>query len=190
MMQRRVGQHHTKLIILGGDASKLQLLRGKQNRPSNRRQQYFSIGRKPNQVTCYFKTPRHQRKRLFLPELSCTQGGVGRWISGIAGEVKASKSLDGDNLAFSEKQGCPADRFDVVGDHCRAFMQRKRRTAAGASNWLRMEAAIGGVVILTAAIAIHRPRTHGGIRPVVGQSEDDSVTRPAIDAADVGIAVS
>src|ERR1700683_5400781 len=104
--------------------------------------------------------------------------------------MKASNSLDGDNLAFSEKQGCPADRFDVVGDHCRAFMQRKRRTAAGASNWLRMDAAIGGVVIVTAAIAIHRPRTHGGIRPVVGQSEDDSVTRPAIDAADVGIAVS
>src|ERR1700734_1293386 len=62
------------------------------------------------------------------------------------------------------------------------------RPTIGASDGLRVEAAIERIAVLIRAKGVHRPALHGGARAVVRKALDDGVTRTAVGAVDIWIA--
>src|SRR5579863_484432 len=69
-------------------------------------------------------------------------------------------------------------------------MKRVSGSAHWASNWLRVKAAVAGVVIFRSTEIIQRPNMHGGVGSVVRQIQDDRLAWPAVRAVDVGISAT
>src|ERR1019366_9482084 len=67
--------------------------------------------------------------------------------------------------------------------------RRERRAARRASVRLRVEAPVGGVLILGAALFAHGEARHGGVRPVVRNVADDGLPRAAIGAVGESVPV-
>src|ERR1035437_9041061 len=72
---------------------------------------------------------------------------------------------------------------------CLRDLAGERGTARRARIRLRMEAAVGGVVVLGAALRAHGEGRHGGVRPVVRDVADDGVPRAAVGAVGEGVPV-
>src|ERR1019366_6055843 len=71
---------------------------------------------------------------------------------------------------------------DGQAEACPTGLRRERRTARRAGVRLGVEAPVGGVLILGAALLAHGEARHGGVRPVVRDVADDGVPRAAVGA--------
>jgi hypothetical protein len=70
MLERRVGQHDSEIMILWRYALKLKPCRREDNRTGQRGQQCFSIRREDNEFPCNLDIFRHDGEGLFFPILS------------------------------------------------------------------------------------------------------------------------
>jgi len=124
----------------------------------------------------------HHGEGLLLAVLAFAQARDGFGIACIAGEVIAAEALDGNDLAAQQaRQGFG----DGVARH---IPQRELRTAYGTGIRLRMEAAVGRVVVFAPAGRAHFKSRHAGVRPVVGQMARQRIARAAMRAVDEGVA--
>ncbi len=187
MVQRRVRQHHAEIMLVRSNAGQPHTRRGENDGAGRRKEQSFRFGRQFDDFTRQLDSGGHHGKRLFAAELPFAQRGDRFWMTRITTEVIAADPLHGHNFACSKKFGGFAEAGCVPNNRaCRRF-ERIVRTAVWASNWLSMEAAVAGVVILLAAEFIHGPLPHGSSRTIVWQTVDHAKARTAIRAIDVRV---
>ena len=119
---------------------------------------------------------RHHRERLLLAPLAGAQPRHCVLVRGVAGQVVAAQALDGEDGSRAQQR--------------HGFLQRHReaRPAGGTRDRLRMEAPIGGVLVLAAAVGAHRESGHRRVRPVVRDGPDDREAGPALRAVDERVA--
>jgi len=107
-----------------------------------------------------------------------SEAGDGVLVGRVAGEVIAPEALDGEDRAL-------ADQVDRVLER-----QRELRPARGAADRLRVEAAVGRVLVLSPAVRAHREAGHRRRTPVVRDAAHDREARPALCAVHERIAVT
>ena len=138
---------------------------------------------------------RHQCERLDVAALEPAQAADRLGTGGIAGELVAAQTLDGDDFALLQQA---ADGIDIVQHRVLVEAdrpavetdQRRPRPTGVAGDRLGMEAPVGGVLVLGAAGRAHGERRHGGGRPIVGQAPDDGQARAAVGAIGERVAVA
>ena len=99
-------------------------------------------------------------------------------VRGVAGQVIAAESLDGDDRAGAERRD--------------ALLERNREPwpADRARDRLRVEAPVGRILVLAPALGTQRKAGHRRARPVVRDVDDDREARPALRAVDERVAVA
>ena len=90
----------------------------------------------------------------------------------------AAEALDRDDRAVSEEADGLVERHREPGPADRA------------GDRLGVEAPVGRVLVLPAAVAAQRETCHRRVRPVVGDAPDDREARPALRAVDERVAVA
>ncbi len=116
MVEGRVGEHDAELAVVGRHVRKGHSRRCDDDRRGGAGEQRLVLGRQLGQRPRGGKVPRHERERLFLPELSFPQGGHRRAVPRIAREVIAADSLDGEERAPAEQlRGTRDDAVTLLG---------------------------------------------------------------------------
>ena len=133
---------------------------------------------------------RHHREGLFLAIFPVAQCLDGSRITRVARQVISAEAFYRQNLAFTQKFSGALNRGVVADRDFVCIFEGIVRSALRTGDRLRMKAAVGRIVILAIAVRVQRPRLHRGVRPIVRQSQNHRVTRPAIGAVDVGIAIA
>ena len=112
--------------------------------------------------------------RCFRPRSLPTAPLVGR----VAGEMPAAEALHGEDRTVQQQRDGVLER------------QRELRPAGGAADGLGVEAPVGRILVLAAAVGAHVERGHRRVRPVVGHRADDREARPAVRAVHERVAVA
>ncbi len=119
----------------------------------------------------------HDGERLLLPELPSAQARDRGLVGRVAGEVVAAEALDRQDAAPAQELSRALERH------------REPRPADGAADRLGVEAAVGRVLVLAAAVRAERERGHGRVRPVVGHGLHDREPWSALRAVDERVPV-
>ena len=99
-------------------------------------------------------------------------------VRGVAGQVVAAQALDGEDRSRAQQRDRLLERH------------REPRPAGGTCDRLRVEAPVGRVLVLAAAVGAHREAGHRRVRPVVGNRPHDREAGPALRAVDERVAVA
>ena len=102
----------------------------------------------------------------------------------------AAQSFDGKNFTGLKHLSCGADTWLITANDILGGLQVVSRSAFVASHRLRVEAPVGGIVVLGRAMLIELPRPHRGICAVVRQSENHGVARTANRAIYIRIEIA
>jgi len=102
--------------------------------------------------------------------------------------VEAAEAFDGDDGAELEKTRRFANGLGDIHGSAVGGKKLKLRPTIPAGVGLRVETAIGGIVIFDLASGTHFERVHGGAGAVVGNIANDGEARAAVGAVDEGIA--
>lgn len=130
----------------------------------------------------------HDGKGFFVAALPLAQALHGRGISCVADEVETPDALQGDD--FAAPQGRSRFTHRVARERAaRRVRPRELRAADGAGVGLRVEAPVGGVLVLGEARRAHGENRHRGLRTVVGEAPRDREARSAVGAVREGVAV-
>src|SRR4029077_11357988 len=129
--------------------------------------------------------------------ISQTRDGSG--IPGIACQVVPAEPFHSENPASSKNPGRLANAvftspggFIAVRSKPRVKMRVKivAWTASWTGQGLGVETTVARVRIFRGAVVIERPIFHGGVPPVVRQSQHDGVTRATVGAVDIRIPIT
>ena len=121
---------------------------------------------------------RHHRERLLLAVLARAQPRDRVLVGRVAGEVVAAEALDRDDRA-RRAAARPPPRAAA-----RAAARRR------GSDRLGVEAAVGRILVLAAAVGAEREAGHRRVRAVVRDRADDREARAALGAVDERVAVA
>ena len=140
-----------------------------------------------HQRRCGSHIGQHYRKRFFLARLALAQIGHGLCVVGIADEMKAAQTLDGDNGATTQELQRFGDR--VASDGLTGFVeQRQLRPAFRTAIGFGVETTIFGPAVFAAATATERERCQTGAGTIIGYAATDRVAGAAVRAVGEGIA--
>ena len=195
MVQRSVRQHHAEFVILRSDPAEFDSCRREHDGTGDRGEQRFRFRRKLDQSAGHLDIPHHQCEGFFFPVLAIPQSRDGSGIPGIACQVVPAESFHRENPASTKNLGRPADApFASIRGFIVVRLNLRVKIVAGTASWtshgLRVKTTIAGIEIFRGTVIVEQPVFHGGVRPVVRQSQHDGVARPAIGAVDVGIQVA
>lgn len=118
----------------------------------------------------------------------------GDGLTSVAGKLISAKAFPGDDRPRAEKvgnafkDGARSLRFGDVG--MAGFEEHEVWPTHRARIGLRVEPPVLCILVFVEAIVAHREFPHGGQRAVVGNVEDDAVTRAAVGAIGEGIVVA
>jgi hypothetical protein len=105
--------------------------------------------------------------------------------------VVAAQPLHSHDPALGQGLGRPLERLLALAEDVAARAdEAEMGTAHRAGVGLGVEAAVGRVLVLLAAVVAHGEHGHGGGSPVVGDREDDRVAGTAVRAVDERVAVA
>ncbi len=152
-----------------------------------------------NQSTRHLDIPHHQSERFFFPVFAIPQSRDGNGIPGIACQVVPAESLyarESPRHEESQLPGgcCPHFRCGLIIVREKVRVTARVKIVVGPASrtgyGLRVKPTIAGVGVFRGTVVVERPIFHGGVRPVVRQSQHDGVARSAIRAIDVGIPIA
>ncbi len=132
-----------------------------------------------------FEIRGHHGEGFLLAKFALAQRGDGSGIAGIAGEVITANALDGEDTPQAQQIGRARNRGRIG-----IAIEQVARTAGGTGDGLGVEAAVGRVGVLRFAQRVHGPMAHGGAGAIVRQTFDDGITRAAVGAVDIWIAIA
>ncbi len=191
VVKRRVRQQHAEIRVARRNRSgdgRIRPAPGDHDRPLRTLEQGPLGIAQHDQALRRLGVAAHDRERLVLAVLAAAQLGDRGLVVGPAGEVVAAEPLDGDDQAVPQRRGRRPDgiRF-AVGDPggelaAVAIEQPQPRPALGAGVRLRVEAAVGGVLVLAPAGGAELEARHRRQRPVVGDAGDDREAGAAVGA--------
>src|SRR5437868_1622874 len=105
--------------------------------------------------------------------------------------MEPAKPLDRDDRAARDSIAGRAQGAVALGQHvARAIPQLQLRPAGGASDRLRMEAPVAGILVFVATIRTHGEGAHGCSRAVIGQVRYNGIPRATMRAVSEGIAIA
>ena len=106
-------------------------------------------------------------------------------IGRVGHQVETPKALDRDRPSrpdgFNRDSEC---RIAVRYGLAVLIQESKMGTAVGTGDGLRMKPSIVGILVFGSTGWAHRKGSHGGVHPVVGQTENDAETWSAMGAVD------
>ncbi len=102
--------------------------------------------------------------------------------------MKSAETLYSDDAILFEQTDGLAQRFGHVERHTIGRAEQQLRATIPAGVWLRVETAIGGIVILSLAGGAHLEGRHRSACAVVGNIANDGEARAAIGTVDKGVA--
>jgi hypothetical protein len=111
-------------------------------------------------------------------------------IGGIHDQVKPPKALDGEDGALLQETDGFLDRVGTGQGVSSPFMKAHHRPAVPAGVGLGMKATVTGVLILLTTGRAHSEPIHGGVAAVIGNVQDDRVSRPTMGTIDERIPVA
>ena len=175
MVQRRIGQHDAKKIVVGRHLRRHlrphSPLPHEHDRPLAALQQppllFVDLGDRP----CRRHIPHHHRHGLVDTLLAAPQEADRPIVRRIAGKMKSTHALDGDDFPGPQEILDGPDRRITAG-HRRVLVrglprEPDRRPASGAGIGLRMKAAVSRIGIFRAALRAHREAAHRRLRAVI-----------------------
>ena len=196
VVKRRVGEHQSQLGCAGRDRRRHRgavAAAGEHDRSLGTAQQRALELPQNHQRVRGRERRDHQRERLVLAVLARPQRRHRGLIVGAAGQVKAADPLDREDPSGAQRPGGLAHRVVAQGQRgvrgC-AGHQQHRRAAPRARVRLGVEPAVGGVVVLGAALGAHLKAGHRRQRPVVGDPSDDREPGTAGGAVDERVAMA
>ena len=193
VMQGRVGQHETQLLLSGCDSI------GQQPRCAHRqhhdgcgrRVQGLGLGIADLAVVAHFGDIRsHQGQRFVWAMLALAQLVQGLGIACIAGQVHAADALDGNDLPGFQARCGLGHRVGATDHRALRIAQPDMRAAQRAGVWLRMKAAVGGLAVLGGAVLAQLELLHAGVGAIVGNRAHDGKARAAVGAVGKGIQIA
>ena len=193
LVERGVGQEHAEVRVprrhRGRHAGAGQAGH-QQDRPAVTRQDGLLGRGDGGHGVGHVQVASHHGERLAAAQLAATQFRDRHLVSGVAGQVVATQPFDGDDPSGSQQRAGGAHCITTDAVLCAGGVQPQRRPAVGAGDGLRVEAAVGRVVVLCPAGVAHGERRHRGGRAVVRKPCDDRVAGPAVGAADERVTVA
>ena len=192
-MDRRVGQHQPDQRAAGCDGvgdRRIPTTPQQHDRPGRTRE-HRGFGVVDVCVAARdVEIPHQHGQWLGAPRFPGPQRSDHRLVVDPTGQVIAADALDRDHGARGQcLLGGPQRGIGSV-DPVGVRGEPQRRPAVRASDRLRVEAAIGRVVVFGGAALAHGERRHGGGRTVVGQGTDDGEPRTAVSARHEGVPVT
>ncbi len=190
MVKRGVRQKNAQKMIARSNAFReagVGLARKQDDGPLDGEKEFAGCIIEDAEAVNVLNTAKHDGKRLFDAALPCAEQLNGGFRAGIAGEMKPAEALYGNDAILLEQANGFAQRFGHVERHTIGRAEQQLRPTIPAGVWLRVETAIGGIVILSLAGGAHLESGHGSTRAVVGNIANDGEARAAIGAIDKGI---
>jgi hypothetical protein len=181
VVHRAVRQHHAELCRARGHRrghAGAGPARREDDRPVAADQQALLERPEPHELPGRRRIRRHQRERLLLAVLAGPQRGHGPFVRRQAGEMEPADPLHGGDPALAQGGGDRRERHAQPGAALRARVG------------LRVEPAIGRVVVLRRAAVAHGEARHRRQRAVVRHVADDREAGPAVRAVDERVAVA
>ncbi len=193
-MERGVGQHDPQVGVARGDlGSELGAGPAGQEHDGRLRrvQELLGLRVEPAETPRRLQVGDHQGQGLLVTVLPLAQAPDCPGVAGVHQEVEPAQALDRHHLAPVHRGGGLGDGLCAGGEaHATGVPELAGRAAGRAGVGLGMEAAVGGIVVLTAAVGAHGEAGHGGRRPVVGHVEGDGEARAAVGAVGERVAVA
>ena len=135
----------------------------------------------------------HDRERFARPSFPLPQKLYSRLVPGVAAQVKAADSFDGNDPAAFDHTARLFDRVSAtqgcIFESSLAGHNIHLRTAVIAADRLRVIAPARRIMIFVTADPAHREHLHAGALPVVGERVEDCKARPARRAVDERVQV-
>ena len=141
-------------------------------------------------AACDVEIPHQDGERLGAPRFTGPQRNDRRLVVDPASQVIAADAFDRDHGARGQCLLGGPQRGIGSGDPLGVRGEPQRRPAVRAGDRLRVEAAVGRVVVFGGAALAHRERRHRGGRSVVGQGADDGEPGTAVGARHEGVPVT
>ena len=136
--------------------------------------------------------PDHDGERLRPPALAVPKAAHRVLVGRVAGEVVAAQALHRDDRAREQGRNGGAERVLAGGDGRgrSGGPPGEHRTADGAGDGLRVEAAVRGIAVFGLTVRAEGERPHRRLGAVVRQLLDDRCPRPAVRAVRKRVAVA
>src|SRR5215210_1261837 len=195
VVQRRVREHHAQSALargdLFGDAGTL-LAFQEHYGAGGRGEQRLFLRRDAAELMYLSQVAGHEREGLVLAHLATPQGPYSLLVERVAGQVVAAETLYGDDGPAAQHARGTCDGVIRAGVKLvpESVEQPCPWPADGACVGLGVEAAVGGIFILAAAVGAHRKARHRGRGPVVRDRAGDGEARAAVRAVDERVTVT
>ncbi len=191
MVQRGVGQEDAEKTIAGSDAvceARAGFAREQDDGSFDGEQALPGGVIDKTQAIHIFQATEHDGERLFDATLVFAKPVYSNLGTGIASQMKPSKSFYRENAVLIEKASGFPQRLGNVEVRTIGGPELQLRAAIPTGVRLRMETAVGGVVIFCLAGGAHLEGSHGSARAVVRNISNDGEPRATVGAIDKGIA--
>jgi hypothetical protein len=132
----------------------------------------------------------HNRERPGLPVLTASQLLDHSSLQRIAGEVIATKTFHGNNLASVQLGAHKTERIVFHQDVPLSVNDLEARPAGRAGYWLSMETSVSRIMILSLTGSTHPKAVHGRTLTVVREALDDSKAWTAVGAVEKRVAIT
>src|SRR5829696_2837003 len=165
VVQRRVGEHHAQGFLargyLFGDTGPLPTFQEDYGTCRRGEQRLFVRGDEAD-LTYLSEAACHEREGLVLAHLAAPQGPYSLLVERVAGQMVTAETLYGDDSPATQhlRGACNGVIRAVVKLVPEPVEQPYLRSADGAGVGLGVEAAVGGILVLAAAVGAHGKAGH------------------------------
>src|SRR5215204_2584892 len=134
----------------------------------------------------------HEREGLVLAHLAAPQGPYSLLVEWVAGQMVTAETLYGDDSPATQHPRGTCN--GVIGASVKLVPepveQPYLRSAAGTGVGLGVEASVGGILVLAAAVGAHGKARHRSRGPVVRDHAGDGEARAAVRAVGERVTVT
>src|SRR5919107_1077541 len=187
VVQRRVSEHHAQGFLargyLFGDTGTLPTFQEYYGACRRGEQRLFVRGDEAD-LTYLSEAACHEREGLVLAHLAAPQGPYSLLVERVAGQMVTAETLYGDDSPATQhlRGACNGVIRAVVKLVPEPVEQPYLRSADGAGVGLGVEATVGGILVLAAAVGAHSKARHRSRGPVVRNCAGDGEARAAVRA--------
>src|ERR687894_532785 len=187
VVQRRVSEHHAQGFLargyLFGDTGTLPTFQEYYGACRRGEQRLFVRGDEAD-LTYLSEAACHEREGLVLAHLAAPQGPYSLLVEWVAGQMVTAETLCGDDSPATQHPRGACNGVIRAGVKLvpEPVEQPYLRSAYGAGVGLGVEAAVGGILVLAAAVGAHSKARHRSRGPVVRNRAGDGEARAAVRA--------
>src|SRR5918992_275930 len=195
VVQRRVREHHAQGFLarsyLFGDTGTLPTFQ-EDNGACRRGEQRLFVRGDEADLTYLSEAACHEREGLVLAHLAAPQVIYSLLVEWVAGQMVTAETFYGDDSPATQHPRGACNGVIRAGVKLvpEPVEQPYLRSAYGAGVGLGVEAAVGGILVLAAAVGAHSKARHRSRGPVVRNRAGDGETRTTVRAVGERVAVA